>query len=88
MADNAHSVDPPTAPIADDVLPVEHLQVLRLEPGDVVVMSWPEPLTLDDADRMHQMLKSAFPRNRSLIIDSDGQIGVIRPVPNNGRDNG
>lgn len=63
---------------AEDVLPLEHLQVLRLELGDVLVLTFPGELTFEMAAKIRERIVGEFPGHKVLIIDSGASMGVIR----------
>lgn len=55
----------------------EHVQVLRLEPGDTLVLKTPRALTADQADRIRQQLEARFPGYPALVISGDMDLSVI-----------
>lgn len=57
---------------------VEHLQVLRLEPDDVLVITTKLPLSAAAADYMREELECTFPGHKAIVLDSDSAIGVMR----------
>jgi hypothetical protein len=57
---------------------LEHLRVLRLEPGDVLVLTCPDPLTFERAETLRARVKQEFPGHKVIVIDSGGSLGVVR----------
>ena len=58
---------------------LKHLVVMRLEPGDVIVVSSPRVITRQQADQMKQEVQAHIPHSEVLVIGGDIQISAIRP---------
>lgn len=58
---------------------LQQLQVMRLEPEDVIILHYPRDLTIEAAERLHQELKSHFPSFACMVIGANATLGVIRP---------
>ena len=59
---------------------LEHLSVLRLEPGDIIVLRSPRMLQLDAVKRLSAEAQARFPDNKVLVLMDGVDIGVVRPV--------
>lgn len=61
-------------------LPVEleEVRVLRLQPGDVIVVRIERPVTQVAADTLREKLEEAFPGHKGVILDG-ASMEVIRP---------
>ena len=56
---------------------LEHLRVVKVNPGDLIVYSTPASLSLHRRDQIRRVIITEFPNNRVLIIES-GSLGVFR----------
>lgn len=65
------------APVSGELVTFEHVQVLRLEPGDTLVLKTPRALTADQADRVRQQLEDRFPGYPALVISGDMDLSVV-----------
>lgn len=69
---------PPTEPAMPPVRPeLREAQVVRLEPGDVVVFVTDLTLTPQDVNRIHATMDRAFPDNRNMVL-SKAELQVLR----------
>lgn len=57
---------------------LEHVRVLRVQPGDVITLTTDAPVDHQAADRIRQRLSQAFPNNECIVI-SGGELSVARP---------
>lgn len=57
---------------------LEPLQVLRLQPGDILVMTYPMPLSSSFIERLRAQLRERFPEHEVMVLDSGGHLGVVR----------
>lgn len=55
----------------------EHVQVLRLEPGDTLVLKVPRELTAEQADDVRQQLEARFPGYPALVMSGDMDLSVV-----------
>lgn len=46
------------------------LQVLRLEPGDAIILKLLGPFRAVDVEQVHERLSARFPNNTVIIVDS------------------
>lgn len=64
---------------------MSHVQVLRVKPGDVIVMEWPEgqprPAMVELA-RFSEECRKVFPGNRVLVLAGGVKLWVARPDEN------
>ena len=58
---------------------LEHLGVLRLEPGDIIVARVKSRLTAESASRLKAQLEPQFPGHKVLVCE-DVDIAAVRPV--------
>ncbi|WP_106193905.1 hypothetical protein [Umezawaea tangerina] len=54
------------------------VRVVRVRPGDVLVLAYADPITPDDARRASELLKAEFPGHRA-VITSRAELLVVRP---------
>lgn len=57
---------------------LEHLQVLRLEPGDIIVLACPQDISAEQAARLKIQLEELAPGHRPVILSGGATIGAIR----------
>jgi hypothetical protein len=57
----------------------EAVQVLRLEPGDVLVLRYEHKMRPETIDTISQRLKAFFADNRVMVLDGGASIEVVRP---------
>jgi hypothetical protein len=57
---------------------LEHLQVLRIEPGDVLVMKIPGCLSVAQHERLHAAFEEVFPGYKAIVIEDGADLGVVR----------
>ncbi len=70
-----------TATINIDITKPEWLKemsILKLEEGDVIIISSDFTLTQDERERSNNMLAKMFPRNDVLTLEAGSKIGVLR----------
>lgn len=63
---------------------IEHMEVLRVEPGDVCVLRCSHELSLDAVDRLNRGWEHAFRGAvvpRLIVLDGNLALGVLRPDP-------
>lgn len=56
---------------------LRHMEVLRVEPGDVLVVKADRPMTFDVAQRIKKQVKEVFPDTPCLVLDGL-ELGVVR----------
>jgi hypothetical protein len=61
----------------EKIVPVAAVSVLRLEPGDVVVLSPKNELDPDSCIQIWELARKVFPNNEVLVLASETNIGVI-----------
>jgi len=54
------------------------VEVMRLEPGDVIVASVESPITQDTAERMAAQLREKFPDHHVLVLSDGVKITLTR----------
>lgn len=69
--------DGPLTVHPDDVT-LEHMQVLRLQPSDVLALVTEHPLTEQAVARIRQQFAELFPNNRSVVVEQ-AKLAVLRP---------
>lgn len=69
---------------ADDVLPLEHVRVLRLEPGDTLVLAYPDHLTVEMAEHLKEKLQREFPGHKAIVLDGGASFDVLRAEQSDG----
>jgi hypothetical protein len=61
---------------------LEHLSVVRLEPGDKIVLRAPEKLTVDAVRNVREAALNAFGEAHEVLVLSGGmEMSVLRPQP-------
>jgi hypothetical protein len=65
--DDAQSVD------------LEHIRVLRLQPGDTIALTAPGPISAADADRLVNAIHERFPDNPALVLSRGIEIAAAHP---------
>jgi hypothetical protein len=61
-----------------NVINLGQLSTLSLKPGDVVVVTYPDTLSMKAMQQMVDCVKNAGVKNRVLVLDSGGSLGVLR----------
>lgn len=64
--------------IVDAPIKIDHLQVARMEPGDILVLTVAQEITNDDAMRIQSYLKRTFPNTETLILGPGMELGIVR----------
>lgn len=55
------------------------VSVLRLQPGDTIVMSAPDHIRLETADRIRCLVEAKFPGVQAMVLSGDMKVeGVLR----------
>lgn len=64
--------------LTDDI----KVQILRVQPGDIVVLSYPEPVSLERALRLKENATRILPAGVTVaVMDSGGHVdSVVRPA--------
>lgn len=65
--------------IVETLPPVAEARALRLQPGDVIVMTFPDPLKPHEREYWGGILNEAFPDHDSLLLDNGADLSVLRP---------
>jgi hypothetical protein len=65
--------------ILPDVVTPDGVEVVRLEPGDVLVFHHPSILSREAVGRIRAEFKALFPHNALLVLDEGARLDVIRP---------
>lgn len=63
----------------DEEVNLAHAQVVRLQPGDVVVLRAPMVLTQTQRANLAHMLRSRFPDNQVIVMDAAVDLCIVRP---------
>ena len=53
-------------------------KILRLKPNDVVVIKMPDRVSMETFERVTEYLRGVFPNNKSIILDVDVDIEIVR----------
>jgi hypothetical protein len=67
----------PTGPAQGATVELGEMVRLALKPGDMIVVTFPEPLSDADMSRLGDQLKRVFPDHPVLVLDSGAKLGVI-----------
>ena len=59
-------------------LVLKHFQVLKVEPGDTLVLMHPTRLSDVALKRLREQLVPRFPDNKIMLLEEDMRFGVIR----------
>lgn len=54
------------------------VRTLKVEPGDVLVITYERQLSQGLCEHIHKQMSSIFPNNKALILDGGFKIGVVR----------
>lgn len=54
--------------------------VLRLEPGDTIVLTAKYPVSEKEADDLARLMMDRFPDHRAVLLDNGLQFAVARPT--------
>lgn len=57
---------------------LEEVRILRLEPGDVLVLEAKQRVSQAEAEKLRERIESVFPGHKALIIDG-ATLVVARP---------
>lgn len=57
---------------------LEHLSVLRLEPGDTIVLRTDGMPPQEVADNMRRFTEKHFPGHKCIVLTDGVEIGVVR----------
>ena len=63
------------------VMNAVRMEVAEIHPGDVLVVSAPDPLDNEQIAAIQDGIHTKFPGTEGIIIDSGMHINVIRPEP-------
>jgi len=67
------------AELQDEMLPaVPDVQILRLQPGDTLVITSPVWLSDQQVDEIKTSLKERFPGHQALLLDGGATLSVLR----------
>lgn len=59
--------------------PVEAVQVLRVQPGDTLVITTTKPITEAAAATIRDQLRLAFPGVPAVVLDDGTTVRIVRP---------
>jgi hypothetical protein len=62
-----------------DLPEIERLQAVRLEPGDVVVLTVARPVSMSVAAELKGQLEPVFPGHRVLVL-TEAELEILRPA--------
>jgi hypothetical protein len=62
----------------EDIDLVEHLAVLELNPGDVLVITYPDALSVEQAKRLSEQAKAALPGHETIVLTGGAEMGAVR----------
>jgi hypothetical protein len=68
----------PAVPVADGAPEVPEVRLLRVRPGDVVVIRLQGLVDLDVMDAMAKSMKALFPGNEVVVLEDGAEIEVLR----------
>ncbi len=60
---------------------LKHVEVMSLQPDDVIVFRAQGALSHESAVRVKQLIQEATNHERVLVIDRGSEIAAIRPAP-------
>lgn len=62
----------------------ESVRVMRLQPGDVVVIEVNYPVSAKDIDQFKARLERTFPGHKAIVLDNGARLTITRPDPKDG----
>lgn len=57
----------------------ESVKVMRLSPGDVIVVKADQYLSTDQVEYIREMIKARFPHNETLILGKGLDVSIVTP---------
>src|SRR5580765_1328361 len=66
------------ATMTEQIRLIEHLPILKLEPGDVLVLTYPEMLTALQAEALREQMAEALPGFPAVVLSGGVQLGAVR----------
>jgi hypothetical protein len=54
------------------------VEILRLQPGDAIVLSFKESLSSKDVDRIHHEIQRTFPGHALILLDNGAFLRAVR----------
>jgi len=57
----------------------ESVRIMRLQPGDVIVVQVRDAGNENDRDRFLARLERVFPEHKAIIVDNGAEISIARP---------
>lgn len=61
-----------------DPIQIDALQILHLEPGDVLAVKFDRPLSLQEAHDVREQVKRLLPDNEVMVLDKGIELTAIR----------
>ena len=61
----------------DDLIEIKDIQRVKLEPGDVLVVRYERPMSIEMAQRIKDRIRRVFPNNDVLVFDRNPTLSVI-----------
>jgi hypothetical protein len=55
------------------------VNVVRLKPGDLLVLRYAQPLPVNARAQMQDTLARVFPQNRCVVLGGDVALSIVRP---------
>lgn len=68
----------PEVPVVGGAPELPEVRVVRVQPGDVLVIRLHGQVTDDVADMLAQTMKKLFPANEGVLLDQGAEIEVLR----------
>lgn len=56
----------------------QHVEVVRVQPGDVIVYTHSERLFAEEVQQVADDLSQIFPNNRCIVVDPPADIKIVR----------
>lgn len=60
---------------------LKHLAVVRIEPGDTLVVRYPRSFAQQYAERLEKRLEDMLPGVRVIVLGDGAELSVLRGVP-------
>jgi len=68
-------------PTSPPPLPLDWAHVVTVKPGDVIVLTFPQPLTDQQVERVRDDVKPMWPHNQIAVLDNGAHLTIARPTP-------
>lgn len=65
---------------AEIVETLEHLAVVNVQPGDILVLRHPEELSAEQAVFLREHVEEIFPGHQCVVLSGGLELAVARPI--------